>query len=142
MAEECGFDALIFPGVVNPDELKPASDTSVANKIVLRVPDGKDSAVVARRGEEGIRRRLRALRDEAFERIRADHFHRSRAEEQVDDLIEFAWVSAAETGPGGYPAAREAAESLLAGRDQERPVEVESQDRRSADRRLTDDSCP
>jgi CRISPR-associated protein Cmr2 len=114
MTQACGLDALIFPGVLESKELQPASPMSVANKIVIRVPDGQEPADVARQGEEGMRRRLRSLRDEAFDRIRGEHFHRQRAEQQVDDLIEFSWVSAPESGPKGYAAAREAAESLLA----------------------------
>jgi CRISPR-associated protein Cmr2 len=116
MAEECGLDALVFPGVSKLAELLPASNTSVANKIVVRVPDGKDPAAVAQRGEAGMRQRLRDLRVEAFDRIRGDQFLRPRAEQQVDDLIEIAWVSAPEVGPKGYADAREAAESLLAAR--------------------------
>lgn len=118
MAEECGLDALVFPGVSELAELRPEKNTSVANKIVLRVPDGKDPAAVARRGEAGLRARLDSLRDQAFERIRdADGFFlRDPARDQVSDLIEFAWVSAAERGTDGYSAAREEAEALLAAR--------------------------
>ncbi|HEX4960992.1 MAG TPA: type III-B CRISPR-associated protein Cas10/Cmr2 [Thermoanaerobaculia bacterium] len=120
MAEECGLDALVFPGVSDWKQLEPPSPTvepsSVANKIVVRVPDGKDPAAVAQRGEAGMRQRLKTLRDEAFDRIRGERFLRPRAEQQVDDLIEIAWVSAPEPGPEGYAEAREAAESLLAAR--------------------------
>ena len=118
MAEECGIDALVFPGVSHWKQLEPPSPTSkpnsVANKIVVRVPDGKDPASVAQRGEAGMRQRLKSLRDEAFKHIHGDRFLRERAEQQVDDLIEITWVSAPESGPGGYAAARDAAESLLA----------------------------
>src|SRR4051794_10228779 len=120
MAEECGLDSLVFPGVSDWKQLEPPSPTSkpssVANKIVVRVPDGKDPAAVARRGEAGMRQRLKSLRDEAFDCIRGERFLRSRAKQQVDELIEITWVSAPEDGPQGYAAAREAAESLLAAR--------------------------
>jgi CRISPR-associated protein Cmr2 len=118
MAEECGLDALVFPGVSKLAELRPESPTSVANKIVIRVPNGKDPAAVARQGETGMRACLDSLRDQAFERIRdADGFFlRDPARDQVDDLIEFAWVSAAERGTDGYSDAREEAEALLAAR--------------------------
>ncbi len=118
MARECGLDALVFPGVFKSGELGPETETSVANKIVVRVPNGKDPAAVARRGEEGMRERLKVVRGEAFERIRPLdplHFDRPTAEAQVEDLIEFAWVSAPEHGDG-YADARSRAETLLAAR--------------------------
>jgi CRISPR-associated protein Cmr2 len=116
MAEECGLDSLVFPGVVSADELYAESPTSVANKIVLRVPDGKTPAAVAERGREGLKARLGWLRDQAFNTITSQYFERETAEAQVGDLIEYAWVSAPESGPGGYPRARRRAEELLAAR--------------------------
>jgi CRISPR-associated protein Cmr2 len=116
LAEECGLDALVFPGVSKPDELWPESSTSVANKIVVRVPDGKDPAAVAKRGEDGMRTRLAWLRDQAFDKIQPRWFNRETANAQVDDLIEFAWVSAPQHGDNGYADARRKAESLLAAR--------------------------
>ncbi|HEX3555842.1 MAG TPA: type III-B CRISPR-associated protein Cas10/Cmr2 [Thermoanaerobaculia bacterium] len=116
MAEECGLEALVFPGILKPKELQPGSLTSVANKIVLRVPDGKDPAAVASLGERGMRDRLHQLRDEAFSNIHGPHFIRPRAEDQVEDLIEYVWVSTPERSVDGYSAAREKAESLLAAR--------------------------
>jgi CRISPR-associated protein Cmr2 len=116
MAENCGIDALVFPGIRDPEELEPGKNNSVANKIVIRVPEGKDPATVAALGERGMRDRLHALRNEAFGRIRGPHFIRPRAEDQVEDLIEYAWVSAPERGVDGYSKAREEAESLLAAR--------------------------
>ena len=116
MAEDCGLGSLVFPGVSKPDELYAESSTSVANKIVLRVPDGKEPAAVAERGREGLRARLGWLRDQAFNKISAQYFERETAETQVDDLIEYAWVSAPENGSGGYSEARRRAEELLAAR--------------------------
>lgn len=116
MAEECGLDSLVFPGVSKPDDLYAESSTSVANKIVLRVPDGKSPAAVAERGWEGLKARLSWLRDQAFNKISPQFFARETAEAQVDDLIEYAWVSAPESGPGGYSGARRRAEELLAAR--------------------------
>lgn len=116
MAEECGLGSLVFPGVAKVDELYAESPTSVANKIVLRVPDGKSPAAVAERGREGLKARLRGLRDQAFNKISSQYFERETAEAQVDDLIEYAWVSAPESGPGGYAEARGRAEELLTAR--------------------------
>jgi CRISPR-associated protein Cmr2 len=116
MAEECGLENLVFPGVLERKELRTQSNTSVANKIVIRVPDGKDPTAVAQRGKEGLKARLSWLRDQAFDKIASQSFARETAEDQVDDLIEYAWVSTLESGPNGYAEARHKAEELLAAR--------------------------
>jgi CRISPR-associated protein Cmr2 len=113
MAEECGLENLVFPGTLRPNELRGESDTSVANKIVIRVPDGLEPMSVAKWGEAGMRSRLKFICDEAFGRIAAPYFDRPTAENQVSDLIEYAWVSALESGPQGYSEARRKAEALL-----------------------------
>jgi CRISPR-associated protein Cmr2 len=116
MAEECGLENLVFPGVLRRKELRTESNTSVANKIVIRVPDGKDPAAVATRGREGLKARLNDLRNQAFDKIASQYFQREAAIAQVDDLIEYAWVSAPESGPGGYAQARSQTEALLTAR--------------------------
>jgi CRISPR-associated protein Cmr2 len=119
IARVIGVEALVFPGVAQLSDLGPATSTLVTNKIVVRVPNGRDPVALAKLGEDGLRRRLRRLRDDAFDEIRPiepHHFDRPTAQAQVDDLIELAWVSAPETGDGSYAAARRRAESLLAGR--------------------------
>ena len=116
MADECGPEALVFPGIEERSELGRGTQTSVANKIVIRVPDGRAPSAVAKLGETGMRKRLEELRDEAFEQIATPYFERKTAEAQVDDLIEFAWVSAPEHEENGYAQARADAESLLAAR--------------------------
>jgi CRISPR-associated protein Cmr2 len=115
MAEECGLESLVFPGFSDPKALEIRNWTSAANKIVVRVPDGKDPADVARRGWKGLHQALERIRDEAFDRITGPYFIRPRAEQQVEDLIEYAWVSARER-EDGYRKARERAEALLAAR--------------------------
>lgn len=119
VARVVGVEALVFPGITQLSDLGPATSTLVTNKIVVRVSDGQDPAAVAKLGEDGLRRRLRRLCDDAFDKIKPlepHHFDRPTAVAQVDDLIELAWVSAPETGGGSYPAARRRAESLLAAR--------------------------
>ncbi|MFL6235307.1 MAG: type III-B CRISPR-associated protein Cas10/Cmr2 [Thermoanaerobaculia bacterium] len=116
MAEECGIRALVFPGISDQEELYAETPTSVANKIVIRVPDGKDPAAVAKRGKEGMQARLDWLRDQAFSQVSAQYFERKTAEDQVNDLIEYVWVSAPESDPKGYSDARRKAEELLAAR--------------------------
>jgi CRISPR-associated protein Cmr2 len=119
MAEECGLESLVFPGVIEEKELWAESSASVANKIVIRVPDGKEPAAVAERGRQGMQKRLDWLRDQAFKKIDPIdplHFDSDKATAQVNDLIELAWVSAPEQGKDGYAKARERAEALLAAR--------------------------
>jgi CRISPR-associated protein Cmr2 len=118
MMGECGLEALVFPGVSKPEELSGSgsNNTSVANKIVVRLPEGKVPLEVARRGEQGMKKRLEELRDQAFGKIAAQYFILPTAQAQVDDLIEYTWVSAPERGPDGYPEARRKAEELLAAR--------------------------
>jgi len=118
IARECGFESLVFPGVSEPRELGKESTTSVANKIVVRVPDGKDPAAVAQRGKAGMQARLEELRDQAFrsiDPINPLHFDKPTAKAQVDDLIEFSWVSAPARDEK-YADARRRAESLLSAR--------------------------
>jgi CRISPR-associated protein Cmr2 len=116
MARECGLASLVFPGISTLEELEAGNLTSVANKIVIRVPDGKEPAAVAKRGREGMQARLDGLRKQAFSRIAPQYFGRTTAEDQVSDLIEYTWVSAPESGPQGYAAARRKAEELLTAR--------------------------
>jgi CRISPR-associated protein Cmr2 len=116
MAEECGLENLVFPGALRRKELRTESNTSVANKIVTRVPDGLDPAHVAKRGEARMSDRLALFCKEAFDKIGTPYFERPTAEDQVRDLIEYAWVSAPETGMAGYAPARRKAEELLTAR--------------------------
>jgi CRISPR-associated protein Cmr2 len=114
MAEECGLDSLVFPGVSHLSELTNDS-TSVANKIVVRVPAGKEPSAVAERGKAGMQARLERLREEAFQEIEPVYFKVKNARLQVNDLIEFTWVSTPEHEED-YADARRRAESLLSAR--------------------------
>lgn len=116
MALECGVGSLVFPGVENLSELGSERPTSVANKIVVRVPEGKDPATVADRGKVGMETRLENHRKDAFADIASEYFEAPTAIAQVNDLIEYSWVSAPEYGKDGYADARRQAEALLAAR--------------------------
>jgi len=109
---------LVFPSPLA--KLDKGSETSVANKIVVRIPDGTSSAEVAERGKAAMLARLRKIRERAFWRIDDpgdEYFCRGTAEKQVDDLIEYVWASAPEReGPDGYRQGRAAAEALLGAR--------------------------
>src|SRR4028119_921975 len=115
MVRACDFQALVFPGVSSVDALLAGSETSVANKIVVRLPDGMAPADVAERARTALAKRLKQVCDKAFDRIH-DHveghpyFKEDRARLQIDELIEFLWASAPEASPNGYQAARKEAE--------------------------------
>lgn len=116
--------ALVFPGATARAALERGSDTSVANKILVRIRgDAAHVREVAQAGEKAMRARLTELRSHAFRRAgrddpaRAKHFHERSAIAQVDDLIEYYWVAVPEPPDGdGYATARAEAERLLAAR--------------------------
>ena len=121
MAHACGLEALVFPGVARLEDLLTGSETSVANKIVVRVPDGIEPADLAARARAALEKRLRQVREKAFERIQdkvegGPYFLAERAEAQISELIELSWASAPEVSPEGYQKARKATEALLAAR--------------------------
>lgn len=124
MVDACELEALVFPGVVSDGDLRD-EETSVANKIVVRVPDGMSPADLAERGRGALSRRLDQVCELAFRHIKDDieggpYFLKKTARLQVQDLIELLWASAPETASGGYSAARREAESLLAARSRTR----------------------
>jgi CRISPR-associated protein Cmr2 len=114
------LERLVFPGTRDAGALRPASNKTVANKIVAALAAGLDPAAVAAAAGEAVRTRLEALGGEAFGEIDDDlpsgpHFNREVAGLQLADLIEVVWAAAPQ-GPGGYRAAYREAERLLAGR--------------------------
>src|SRR5215210_3778018 len=121
MVRACGFEALVFPGVARVDALLTASETSVANKIVVRVPDGNDPADLANRAREALEKRLEQVRENAFEQIKdkvegGPYFRNERALQQISELIELTWASTPEDAPDDYQKARQHTEALLAAR--------------------------
>ncbi|HSN85110.1 MAG TPA: type III-B CRISPR-associated protein Cas10/Cmr2 [Thermoanaerobaculia bacterium] len=118
VSRTCGEGALVFPGA-DSEGLKNDA-TSVANKIVARVPDGLDPGAVAAQAETDLRTKLIGFANAAFDKIHdgeiGEFFKRPRAWDQVMDLIEFSWVSAPEASPEAYAEARLQAEALLAAR--------------------------
>lgn len=123
VATEVGIENLVFPGA-SPSELEPASNASVANKIVVVVPEGKDPEIVADAGKRAMADRRDALAADVFKVIENDEkkngldsfLQREIAVTQIQDLIEFLWVAAPFDGETSYAAARKQAEELLAGR--------------------------
>ncbi len=120
----CGIESLVFPGATSLAALDAGRDTTVANKILVRVEgDAERVEAVAERGRSAMQERLRQLRDKAFAKVgqgdpkRSHHFKEETARRQVDDLIEYLWVSVQETGgPEAYRDARLDAERALAAR--------------------------
>jgi CRISPR-associated protein Cmr2 len=106
---------LVFPSALA--DLRPGSETSVANKVVARLAAGTSPSAVAERGREAMLLRLSEIRDRAFLKIvdpGDEHFCREVAAAQLADLIEYVWASAAEEPD--YRAGRRAAEALLGAR--------------------------
>ena len=109
-----GHGALIFPCVDDPAALAPATSLSVANKVVVQLPDGTSPDSLAAACHTAVLARLHALRDHALGDLKPDaraHLLRELADLQLDDTIEALWVSV--TFAEDYREARRAAERLL-----------------------------
>lgn len=125
VAIRIGQQHLVFPSPETHlhETVEGKDETSVANKIVVLVPDGVDPNVVAEAAEKNMRERLASRAQAVFEAIEDGQkafgqkrsLQREMAEQQIEDLIEFLWV-AAPIKEDGYGAARERAESLVAQR--------------------------
>lgn len=106
---------LIFPTVTTSDDLFPDSKFNAPNKVVAVVSNAPIKVANAARSAVG--HRLHHLRDGAFEAIRNfPVFDLNLANAQVDDLVEFYWVSVQFDGNEGYGDARRLAEALLSAR--------------------------
>lgn len=108
-----GGGQLIFPSTTAIGrDLTAKSLFNAPNKIVGVIDGPPDH--VAKSVDTAIRGRLRELRDNAFSAPRGHAlFDRALAEAQVDDLVEFYWVSVQFDGVGGYAQARQKAEASL-----------------------------
>ncbi len=101
---------LVFPAPNDLAELQ-SEDFNVPNKVVALVK--QSPAELGKAVQEAILKRLRAIRDEAYEKVKGS-IDRTTAERQVDDMIEFFWASCPVNGD--YGRARDQTESLLATR--------------------------
>lgn len=104
---------LIYPAPPDPSALSPSSDLNVANKVLAQIEDRPDE--VAKSVYDVICERLHSLRDNAFPPAGSPNFNYELACRQVDDLVEFYWVSVP-YDPADYTGCRERAEALLAAR--------------------------
>ncbi len=110
-------DPLIFPGEVTFS--RSEESPSVANKILAifsskKSPEPKE---VASRGREAMQQRLKYLGEIAYAEIRRpNYFHRDVAVAQLNEMMEYQWVSSPLESLEDYADARDQAERLLAQR--------------------------
>ena len=112
-------EALIFPGEIN-------RDSSVANKIqlVLNTRDDTKLREIAEAGRTAVGQYLRAQAKAVFDEIqpeREEDFDRTRAEEQIESMMEFMWVALKseqdlKSDDAAYRSLRQKAEAMLAAR--------------------------
>lgn len=120
---------LIFPAITQAADLAADSPFNAPNK-VMAVTNNSPNAM-ADKAERAVRRRLHELRDEAFDPLRNEPlFDRALADKQVDDLVEFYWVSVPLDNDQGYAGARQMAETLLSARKATRDFGPANGDRR------------
>jgi len=105
-----GNATLIFPGALGNDKV------NVANKVLATVAGTSEvAASAAQVAEQAMRRRLIEVADEAFAGIEKEPLFRAEvARRQLDDLIEFHWVSVPLGAAADYATARACAEESLA----------------------------
>ncbi|MFZ1238851.1 MAG: type III-B CRISPR-associated protein Cas10/Cmr2 [Anaerolineae bacterium] len=104
---------LIFPFTADTaNDLAPKSKFNAPNKIVGVISGVPSTMAIA--VDTAIRTCLHELRDNAFKTpLTHPYFDGTLATKQVDDLVEFYWVSVAFVGDIGYAQARRTAETLL-----------------------------
>lgn len=111
-----GDDAVIFPGIDEEDDSDEAR--SIANKILVRVPDGVAGTDVAKELRRRVRSELllhwKKVEGEILRAGGSTWLRRDPARQQIEDLIEIQWVFVEEGVD--YAASREQAERLLAAR--------------------------
>ena len=121
-ARAIGSDHLIFPAPVDANNLNEESSLNVANKIVAQV-EIESPKVFGETIEAAVKKRLLAMRDEAFEPVRGNLDTLERAQKQVEDLLEFYWVAVPLPNEDVYESVRDRAEMLLASRKNTRNFE-------------------
>ncbi len=105
-----GIECLIFPAPQNLDELHSKNFQS-PNKVIAVV--GQQPEELAKAVREVLLKRLRGIREDAFQEI-GKNFDRVTADCQVDDLPEFYWVACPVNE--NYGQALKCAEALMATR--------------------------
>ncbi|WP_110513131.1 type III-B CRISPR-associated protein Cas10/Cmr2 [Herpetosiphon llansteffanensis] len=112
--ETQGKEALIFPYPTNlPQDLEPNSAFNVPNKILVKIKD--DPKVQAVLAHQALTTRLNEIREGAFAKV-TGRFEQTQAEEQIDALVEFNWVSLPLSSDAKYGETRKQLEHLMAAR--------------------------
>ncbi|MBK9009175.1 MAG: type III-B CRISPR-associated protein Cas10/Cmr2 [Anaerolineae bacterium] len=113
---DSGFlDWLVFPHPADIRLLEPASQYSSPNKVIAVVDNPERIATGVR---TAVGARLQELWADAKSHIHGRAYNEGVANQQVDDLLEFYWVSVPfeESNAGNYAEARNKAEMFLAAR--------------------------
>ncbi len=106
---------LIFPAITQAADLAAAGKFNAPNKVVAVTNDSPSG--MADMAQSAVQRRLHELRDDAFKPLTSEPlFDRALASRQIDDLVEFYWVSVPFNDDQGYAGARQMAEVLLSAR--------------------------
>ena len=110
-----GEGAVIFPGGLSTQMLTQDSTTSVANKLLVTVAseDRADSDAVAEAGRSALMARLAEIRTDVFNRVKGPLL-RDEAVAQIEELVEFQWVSVRYGDDQDYATARSTSERHLA----------------------------
>jgi CRISPR-associated protein Cmr2 len=112
LADQYGFDKLIFPAPSDYKDLLPDSTFTVPNKVVAEVAD--TPGVVADKVKAALDERLQNIWGQVLSTC--GPIDNQLANEQLSDLIEYYWVGVPFTGNGDYDSARRLAEAALAAR--------------------------
>jgi len=105
---------LIFPAPERREDLEAGTILSVANKIVAIVEG--DPKMIADGIWQKVQERLENLRQETLTKIETEQIDYQLAKDQINDLVEFYWVSVPYKSPQDYRLVRTRAEALLAAR--------------------------
>ena len=120
VADQVGFDALIFPAPQAADELAPqdtGANLAVANVILARLPSGSVPAEVAKAAQRAAQTRWHQFAEQAKQQAeRAGQIHEEVWRDQVDDVVEFYAAWAALPSDAEYRETRKLVMRLLAGR--------------------------
>ncbi len=112
IVKQNGLGSLTFPAPLK-EAMLDSKEFNVANKIVALVEQSpQDLSTLV---HEAVLKRLHEIRDEAYTKITLPQGNRTRAEAQIDDLVEFLWV-ALPYDEKDYEGTRQQLEALMAAR--------------------------
>ncbi len=112
IVKQNGLGSLIFPAPLK-EAMLDSKEFNVANKIVALVKQSpQDLSTLV---HEAVLKRLHEIRDEAYKNITLPEKNRTRAEAQIEDLVEFLWV-ALPYNEKDYVGTRQQLEALMAAR--------------------------